>query len=315
MLGIFIIAGLLVLVVSLYMIGQNQNFFGSNFSLTARFRNVNGLMPGNNVRFSGIQCGTVKNIKIINDTTIEVRMLINQKTSVYIRSNARATIGSEGLMGNKVVNILPGNAGAPFISDGGRLSTGQEKGIDDILGALSATSDNALAISSSLKKTVDKINNSPVFTGLFTDTTLAYNLRQSLNNIRNGSMEIREAATTINQVIDGVRQGKGAAGILLSDSETASQVAQIVENMHNASDHADKLVAGLDSLALDMRTDVVHGKGAMHLLLKDSSVVKQVQNSLENIKEGTSSFNESMNALKHSFLLRGYFKKQQRKNN
>ena len=74
-LGIFIIAGLFILVVSLYLIGKNQHFFGSNFVLKARFHNVEGLMPGNNVRFSGIQCGTVKDIEIINDTTIEVTML------------------------------------------------------------------------------------------------------------------------------------------------------------------------------------------------------------------------------------------------
>jgi len=314
-LGIFIISGLLILVVSLYLIGQNQNFFGSNFSLVARFRNVNGLMPGNNVRFSGIQCGTVRGIDIINDTTIEVRMSINQKTSAYIRSNAHAAIGSEGLMGNKVVNIFPGSSDAPIIKDGGILRTGAEKGLDDILGTLSATGDNALAISSSLKKASDKINGSPAFTELLADTTLALNVQRSLSNICSASEQIREASVTINRMIEGIKQGKGAAGILLNDSKTETNVAQIIAHINNASERADKLITGLDTLAQDLRADLNQGTGTAHLLLKDSFIVNQLQHSIDNIDKGTGAFNESMEALKHNFLLRGYFRKQQRKKN
>jgi len=94
-LGIFVISGAVVLVFALYMIGRNQSFFGSNYLVKTRFRNVSGLMPGNNVRFSGIQCGTVKSINIINDTTIEVALLINSQTSKYSRTNAQVSIGND----------------------------------------------------------------------------------------------------------------------------------------------------------------------------------------------------------------------------
>src|SRR6185312_5708238 len=106
-LGVFVIAGLLVIIVSLYLIGKNQSLFGSSFTVRARFKNIGGLMPGNNVRFAGIQAGTVKSIKIINDSTVEVSFLIEKKVKPYIHKNSFVTIGTEGLMGNKVLNITP----------------------------------------------------------------------------------------------------------------------------------------------------------------------------------------------------------------
>ena len=196
-LGIFIIAGLLILVVSLYLIGQNQNFFGSNFSLKARFRDVGGLMPGNNVRFSGIQCGTVKSIEIINDTTIEVSMLISDKTSPYIRNNAGASIGTEGLMGNKVINITPGTTNSPVMPEGGMLHTGGKKGIDDLLGTLAVTGDNAQAISANLKQTSERLSSSALVRELLTDTVVATDLRRTLENFRGASGDIKTAAAAV----------------------------------------------------------------------------------------------------------------------
>jgi phospholipid/cholesterol/gamma-HCH transport system substrate-binding protein len=76
-LGVFVLAGLLFLILLLYMIGRNRNLFGRNYVLKARFENVQGLIPGNNVRFAGIQAGTVKKIQILNDTMIEVTMFID----------------------------------------------------------------------------------------------------------------------------------------------------------------------------------------------------------------------------------------------
>jgi phospholipid/cholesterol/gamma-HCH transport system substrate-binding protein len=61
------------------MIGKNRNLFGSTYELKARFGNVQGLVSGNNVRFSGIQAGTVKRVKILSDTVIEVTMVIDRK--------------------------------------------------------------------------------------------------------------------------------------------------------------------------------------------------------------------------------------------
>src|SRR6185369_14993513 len=111
-LGLFVMAGLLFLIFSLYMIGRNRNLFGSSLTISANFRNVNGLMLGNNVRFSGIDVGTVQKIEIVTDTLVKVTMVIDEGVRKFIKRNALASVGTDGLMGNKIINInsQPGNA-------------------------------------------------------------------------------------------------------------------------------------------------------------------------------------------------------------
>src|SRR5688572_4506543 len=132
-LGAFVLSGLLFLILMLYMIGKNRNLFGPSFIVKAQFENVQGLVPGNNVRFSGIQIGTVKKINIINDTVIEVVMLVDDEMQQIIRNNAIVTIGSDGLMGNKVINISPAGSPAPFVTKGEILSSRKALNTEDML--------------------------------------------------------------------------------------------------------------------------------------------------------------------------------------
>ncbi|MFN7118180.1 MAG: MlaD family protein, partial [Saprospiraceae bacterium] len=87
-LGTFVMAGLLFLILMLYMIGRNSNIFSSNFQLKTHFRNAQGLQPGNNVRFAGTQIGTVKKVQILNDTTIEVLFYIDKRSKDFIHKNS-----------------------------------------------------------------------------------------------------------------------------------------------------------------------------------------------------------------------------------
>ncbi|HEU5291411.1 MAG TPA: MCE family protein, partial [Cyclobacteriaceae bacterium] len=96
--GLLVMAGVIFLVLTLYMIGKNRNLLGSTFTIKAVLTNVNGLVPGNNVRFKGIDVGTVKSIDVANDTAIYVTMTIDEEMKPYLRKNAIASIGTDGLM-------------------------------------------------------------------------------------------------------------------------------------------------------------------------------------------------------------------------
>jgi phospholipid/cholesterol/gamma-HCH transport system substrate-binding protein len=311
-LGAFVAAGLLILVVSLYLIGLNQNVFGSNFSLKARFSNVNGLMPGNNVRFAGIQCGTVKSIEIINDTTIEVSMLIREKTSVHIRKDAQASIGSEGLMGNKVVDIGPGASGVGAVANGDMLQPGQDGGINELMGDLSAAGGNALSISSDLRQTAARINGSPALNELLADTALARDLQQTLKNFRHTSFQLSAAARDMQDIISGVRKGRGVAGVLLTDAKAEQDIRLFMNRALAVAARAENTMVTLDSMSVNLHESLNQPGGLGYLLLKDSVAAKRITNSLQNVEMGTEAFSEDMEALKHNFLLRGYFKKQKK---
>src|SRR5690349_3412806 len=122
-LGLFVLLGLAFLIFSLYMIGRNRNMFGSTFTLKANFHNTNGLLVGNNVRYSGIDVGTVTRIRIVSDTSVLVTMIIDKSVKRFIKQNSIATIGTEGLMGNKLININGQSDKANPVEDGSMIET------------------------------------------------------------------------------------------------------------------------------------------------------------------------------------------------
>ncbi|MBL0096546.1 MAG: MCE family protein [Bacteroidetes bacterium] len=117
-LGIFVLTGTILLIISLYLIGTKQNLFNKTFSVYVKFHNVGGLIAGNNVRFAGIAIGTVKDVEIVNDTIVLVEMVIRQDAMRFIRKASMAEIGSDGLMGNRLINLSTPNPNSPFIEPG-----------------------------------------------------------------------------------------------------------------------------------------------------------------------------------------------------
>ena len=102
-LGLFVICGILLFMVAVYLIGQNKNLFAETFDVKSTFKNVSGLTPGNNVRFGGINVGTVKSIEFVSDSSVVVTAVVKEEVHKYIKSDAKASIGSDGLMGTRIV--------------------------------------------------------------------------------------------------------------------------------------------------------------------------------------------------------------------
>jgi phospholipid/cholesterol/gamma-HCH transport system substrate-binding protein len=308
-LGIFVLSGLAFLILMLYLIGKNENLFGSSFELKARFQNVLGLRSGNNIRYSGIQSGTVKKINILNDTTIEVVMLIDKKMKKYIRKSAIASIGTDGLMGNKLVNIYPSKEPAALVEDGDILQIRKTIDTDDMLQTLAKTNNDVSVIASELKSTVQRINNSTAAWKILNDESLPQNIRSSVANIRAATAKANEMVNNFNTLITDVKNGKGSLGAILTDSSIAQNLNEAILKIKSVGEDADSLSAELNKAVQQVRSQVVDGKGTVTALLKDSTLVGNINKSLSNIQNGTDSFNEIMNAVKKSFLFRGYFKK------
>jgi len=314
-LGVFVFAGMLALIFSFYLIGKNHNLFGSDFELKVRFSNLNGLMEGDNVLFSGIQAGTVKSFNMINDTSIEVTLMIDNKIKDYIPKNAVASIGTEGLMGNKIVNILPVKRTAVKVHEGDLLPAQKMLNTDEMLQTLSKTNNNLAVISEGIKGVVLRINSSDIMT-LLNDKRIGASLRSSLENIDKTTANAKVMSYNLNDIVAQIRKGKGAAGALLTDTGFAGNLKEALAKIKSASDNADKLTVQLNTLVNNINQDLTDGKGAAHSLLRDSVIANNFKKSMDNIAKGTDSFSQDMEALKHNFLLRGYFKnleKQQKK--
>ena len=311
-LGVFVLAGLIVMMVSFYMIGNNTSMFGSSFKLKARFSNLSGLMEGNNVLFSGIQAGSVKSIEIVDDTTIEVTMLIDSKVKSYIHTSAQAAIGTEGLMGNKVINIQPIKGNSPIVKNGDLLTAQKLTSMDEMLQTLSKTNNNIATISEALKTTVLRLDTSAIF-NVLNDKNIGISLRSSLKNINDATNNASEMTYGLNGIVLQIKQGKGAAGILLTDTGFADNLKTAVVKIKSASDNANNITIQLNNMAGNINRDLLSGKGPMHALLRDSSITEKLNRSMDNVQKGTDGFNQIVQALKHNFLVRGYFRTQEKR--
>jgi phospholipid/cholesterol/gamma-HCH transport system substrate-binding protein len=308
-LGLFVLAGLLFLVLLLYMIGKNRSFFGANFHLKARFEHIQGLQPGNNVRYSGINVGTVKKINIISDTSIEVEFVIENKMKNIIRSNAIASIATDGLVGNRVLNINPSKKASAMASNGDILVSKKAVDTDEMLRTLYKTNDDIAVIASDLKATVARINNSTALWTLLNDKELPQNFRLSASNIRLASANANAMVSDLKTMVSDVKNGKGSLGAIIADTSMARHLIAAIEKIKVVADEADTLAGEISKTVAGVRYDINNGEGPVHALLKDSTMVIRLNSSLDNIQKGTDAFTQNMEALKTNFLFRGYFRK------
>ncbi len=187
-LGIFVFTSVLLFMVGIYYVGQKQQLFSKTFTISGIFKDIGGLQIGNNIRFSGINVGVISNIEQMTDTTVRVGMLINENTRKFIKKNALAVIGTDGLMGNKMVSILPQPGNLSIITDGDRLETKVPISMDDIMLNVKVTSENAAVITSDLADIIDNIHDGHGTIGkLLMDSAFAQNLDRTLVNIKQGT--------------------------------------------------------------------------------------------------------------------------------
>lgn len=215
-LGMFVLVGLGLFLVTIYWVGQNQNLFGSTFHLNAKFKNIGGLKVGNNVRFAGIDVGTVKDIAFVSDSIVIVKLVVEDEVQKYIKTDAMASIGSDGLMGDKVLTISPGNVSTKIVKDNAVIASSQAIEIEDLMKGLKVSIDNAAIITNDLATFTGKMNNpNSVLSKLVDDEKLANSIDKSLKNVEKATKELTEieAAAKENFLLRGYfkKQKKEAA--------------------------------------------------------------------------------------------------------
>jgi len=192
-LGLFILGGLMIFVLAIFIIGKQKNLFNPVFKLTTTFYNVSGLEVGSNIRFSGINVGTVDNIKIINDSTVRVDMLVLKKVQPFIKTDCEAGIGSAGIMGDRIVVISQGSNNAPLAKDGQQIASTEPIETDAIMASLDVTAGNAEIISQQLAEIMYNINSGNGTLGrLIQDSTIAKNFDETMVNLKKSSKGLDE---------------------------------------------------------------------------------------------------------------------------
>jgi len=307
-LGLFVIIGLSLFVLAIYFIGSKQQMFGKTEPLTAVFNNVSGLQLGNNVRYSGINVGTVRGIEIINDSTINVEMQIDRTVFPHIKKNAVATIGSDGLVGSVIINIIPGKGNALPVQSGDFIKSNNRIRTDDMLSTLNVTNQNAAQLTADLLKITNDIHNGKGTIGLLLrDSAMANDLKTTIYNLKITSQKTSQTMDKLNRQIEGLDHKDNVIGVL-KDTMVGNKIRHIVTNLDSSSQEINKVVSNLNTTI----SNIKEGKGAINYLSNDPKLVKQIDSTMTNINQASQKLNENLEALKSNFLFRGYFKKQEK---
>lgn len=191
--GLFVIAGSALFMIAIFLIGRQKNLFNPVFRLSTKFSNVSGLQVGNNVRFAGINVGTVENIIILNDSTVQVDMLVRTNVKQFIKTDCIVSMGSEGLIGDRLLTIMQGGSGSSPAAEGQFLASKDPVEIEELMTSLHGTVMNAEIISDELAQIMVKINSGSGTLGrLIQDTTIAGNLDATIVNLRKSSKGLNE---------------------------------------------------------------------------------------------------------------------------
>ena len=224
-LGMFVIVGLLLLIITIYFVGKKQNLFGSTFYLKSQFKNVSGLKVGNNVRFSGINIGTVDEIELVNDSSVVVVLLIEKDVQKYIKTDATASIGSDGLVGDKVLTISPGTLSNKIIKDNAFIKSKSAIEMEDLMKSVKISVDNAGLITAELAKFTASMNNGDgTLPRLMNDKALANSITKTVVNLETSTNEFSKFTTSMNN-------GRGALYKVVSDEKFAAKLDSTMSNL------------------------------------------------------------------------------------
>ena len=286
-LGLFIIGGLALFVLAIFIIGKQQNLFNPVFKISANFRNVSGLQVGNNVRFTGINVGTVDNIKIINDSTVWVEMLIRKDIQQFIKSDCEVAVGSEGLIGDRLLIVTYGSPEAPMVRNGQKLASKEPVETDAIIASLQTSAENVEVITKQLAEIMRDINSGKGTMGrLIQDSVIAENINLTIKNFKNSSEGLDET-------IELTRENVFAFMESLQKTVAKTEVA---------SNQLGEIMVKINS-----------GQGTLGMLIQDTTLSENLDETIFNLKESSQGLNENMEALKHNFFFRGYFRRKAKK--
>ncbi|MES2517401.1 MAG: MlaD family protein [Bacteroidota bacterium] len=311
--GIFIFLGLVILFVTLFTLGGQKETFVKTFTINAIFNDVSGLSVGGNIWFSGVKVGTVKKIGFYGNSQVQVTMSIEKSAESHIRKNAKAKIGSDGLIGNKIIIIYDGNIALPQVEADDFLRVESATSTDDMMATLQANNKNLLAITTDFKSISKKINggkgtlatllNDPIIANKLNKT--ADNLEKTVDNFKVVSENSKNVMSNFEQFSGKINKPGNSINDFASDTLVYNRIVGTVTQLQSAASSVSRFTANLKKVS-----DKLNNKsGAIGVLLNDSSTASSLKMTIKNLESGSHKLDEDLEAVQHNFLLRGFFKK------
>lgn len=293
--GAFIVGGLLLFAVGLFLIGDRRLLFTDTFRVYAEFKEMASLDIGAKVRVSGIDAGEVEEIRVPTSPSgrFRVRMRVRSDLHPLIREDSIAAIQNDGLVGNKFVQIETGSEGSPELEDQGTIAGREPFDIADLMQAMSDTIATVNTMLAEVKGNVDQALNA-----LSTTATDAQALMKEVGaDVRTILASAQRVSGDLTAIISGVRQGRGTIGRLLNDDALFASLKSVAAD-------AEKAMATVREASEDARAAIADLRGEKGPV---KGLTSDVQQTLQSARDAMADLAETTEAMKRNFLFRGFF--------
>ncbi len=286
--ALFILLGFILLTVAIFVIGSKENLFTPTFQLKTYFSSVSGLQSGSTVQLNGISIGKVEAIDIDATNRVLVIMTIEKSKQKFIKKDSKVTVSSQGLVGNKVIEIISGSEGSPIVMDDEVIESVKPVGVQDIIDGLKESSDNAAIITKDLSDITAKVNNGQGTLGqLVNNDTLYRSADVTLRSFSTSSGQLNDIFGKIDKMVNNVSGNVENTSVQLN--RISHDISEIVRKMNSS-----------ESVIGTLLTDTMFANNI-------KAVMENANSTTKNLENGSFSFTQNMEALKHNFLFKGYF--------
>lgn len=291
-LGLLVAGGLFLFAVAIFYLGSQQALFSSTVTVKSYFKDVRGLMEGNKVQYSGITVGHVAHIEIIDDTTVLVQMSVNKDVQKFIRTDSKVDIGSDGLMGSKILNIYPGSASEQSVANDDVLLAQESVDFEEVLEEALSVIKDSRKFASNMLEISNKMNHGDG------DFALMVNERNFTSKLDLVGNELLAFSTTANELIGKIKQGEGDLGKLISNSVITSELHELMVNMDSVVLKSDVLVRELNKYSKQLN----NGNGLLTRIAYDTVMADNIDTTIVKIRNSVDDVEKAAETIDNSWI-------------
>lgn len=308
--GIFVFLGVTIFIITILTLGSQHKTFEKSINVKAFFENVNGLQKGNNVWFSGVKVGTIKKVNLRENGQVEVEINIEDVSVKFIPADVKAKLSSDGLIGNKIIEIYGGTLAGVKIKDGDTIGSDKLLSTDAIMNTLSKNNDNILAITSDFKLISGRIAGGKGSIGkLLTDETMVNQLNATTIILKRATENLEKLSENVSSYTAKLNNKGSLANDLVTDTVIFTKLRATITQLQNVADSSQGIIANFKTTGTIINNGLNNKNTPAGMLLNDDQSANKIKATLQNLQSATKKLDEDLEAVQHNFLLRGFFKK------
>ena len=304
--GVFVLIGLIFLVLGILVIGNISETFKRKIEIVTLFDDVSGLQVGNNVWFSGVKVGSISQLQFYAESKVKVGMKLEVKSIPFIHKDAHVKLGSDGLIGNRILVIYGGSSESPTVEAGDTLKVEKSLTSEDMMTTLQENNKNLLAITTDFKVISSKMANGEGLIGkLLNDESVYSHLDAATLSLQNAAAQAQKLIGSLNTFSERLNKKGTLANELTTDTVVFNSLKASVRHFQQIADTASVFINNLKEASGNKQTPI-------GVLLHDEEAGARLKRTIQNLETSSEKLDEDLEAAQHNFLLRGFFKKKDR---